>query len=307
MKNKIMISVVMATYNCEKYLPKAIESILKQTVKDFEFIIINDGSKDNSSKIITKYAKSDSRIVLIENKVNLGLIKSLNLGLEKAKGKYVARMDSDDVSLPKRFEKQLSYMNNHPETYLIGSSATVIDEHGEEIGAIKINEKDSPEDVLIHPTIFFRRGSIRYRKQALYCEDIDFYLQHLKKGMKLGLFNETVIKYRVTKDSISSKKAFYQKKIQKKITNCYRNLNNHNFDLEYDLNKILKMNIPFYAKDFYKYRYLKFLYLFSNYKTLRKEIKRLSTVEGFKLIFSFYLLAGYCKRITSKNHAGGFF
>ena len=107
--NTPMISVVMPVYNAEKYLDEAIKSILVQTCKDFEFIIINDGSNDKSLEIIEKYNIQDERIVLI-NRENRGLIASLNEGIEKTKGRYIARMDADDISLPDRFEKQIEFL-----------------------------------------------------------------------------------------------------------------------------------------------------------------------------------------------------
>lgn len=98
MINNPTISVVISVYNGEKYLSEAIESVLNQTYKDFEFIIINDGSTDNSLEIIKKYQNQDERIVLISRE-NKGLVSSLNEGIEKAKGKYIARMDADDICL----------------------------------------------------------------------------------------------------------------------------------------------------------------------------------------------------------------
>ena len=123
-----LVSVVMSVYNGEKYLREAIDSILNQTFTDFEFIIINDGSTDNTLKIIKSY--KDPRIVLISRK-NKGLVASLNEGIGKAKGKYIARMDADDVSLPERFEKQVEYMIQHPGVGLIGSQVALIGENGE--------------------------------------------------------------------------------------------------------------------------------------------------------------------------------
>ena len=114
------VSVVMAVYNTQEYVSDAIESILCQTYNDFEFIIIEDGSSDDSLNIIQSY--SDPRIKVIRNKENLKLIKSLNLGLQKACGRYIIRMDADDVSRPDRIEKQVNYMESHPDCVLCGTS-----------------------------------------------------------------------------------------------------------------------------------------------------------------------------------------
>lgn len=102
------ISVVMPAYNAEKYIGKSIDSILNQTYGDFEFIIINDGSKDSTKEIILSY--SDNRIVYLENEINSGIVVTLNKGLEYATGEYIARMDADDIAVAERLEKQIEFM-----------------------------------------------------------------------------------------------------------------------------------------------------------------------------------------------------
>ena len=112
MKNPL-VSILMPVYNSEKYLREAIKSILNQTFTNFELIIINDGSTDNSLKIIKSF--KDNRIKIIKNKGNLGLIKTLNKGIDLAQGKYIARMDADDIAMPKRLEKQIAFFNENPD------------------------------------------------------------------------------------------------------------------------------------------------------------------------------------------------
>lgn len=114
-----VISVVMPVYNGEKYLREAIDSILNQTYTDFEFIILNDGSTDNTEKIILSY--SDPRILYIKNDVNAGIVKTLNRGIGLAKGAYIARMDCDDISVPCRFEKQVEFFRSHADIYVCGT------------------------------------------------------------------------------------------------------------------------------------------------------------------------------------------
>ena len=121
-----MITVLMSVYNGEEYLRIAIDGILNQTYNDFEFIIINDGSTDQSRNIICSY--TDKRIKLIDNDKNNGLIYSLNKGIENASGKYIARMDADDISLPTRLQKQFDYLESNKHFALVGSSAILIDE-----------------------------------------------------------------------------------------------------------------------------------------------------------------------------------
>src|SRR3990172_12530717 len=129
--NNPVITVLMSAYNAEKYLREAIESILNQTFKDFEFIIINDCSTDKTKKIIEEYANKDARIKLINNATNLGLTKSLNIGLKEARGEYVARLDADDVALPERLEKQYEFMNKNRDITLTGAWAEKIYEEGD--------------------------------------------------------------------------------------------------------------------------------------------------------------------------------
>lgn len=120
MNSSPLVSVVMPVYNAEKYLPAAIESILNQTFSDFEFLILNDGSTDNSAAIISRYR--DSRIRLIQAAENQGLIAQLNQGLHLARGRYIARMDADDISLKNRLEKQVKFLEAHPEVGILGAA-----------------------------------------------------------------------------------------------------------------------------------------------------------------------------------------
>lgn len=113
------VSVLMPVYNGAKYLHEAVKSILDQTYADFEFLIVNDGSTDDSEKIILSF--KDPRIVIIKNEINIGLINSLNKGLTIAKGKYIARMDADDVAMPQRLELQVKEFNTNPNAIVIGT------------------------------------------------------------------------------------------------------------------------------------------------------------------------------------------
>ena len=165
------ISVVMPVLNGEKYLREAVESILNQSFKDFEFIIINDGSTDKTEGIIKSY--DDPRIVYIKNKENLGLSKSYNIGIRSSKGKFIARMDADDVSLPERFEKQFDFLISG-KADIVGSSVVLIDERGGRIkrqkrpvGHIEIKWHSLLSTPLIHPTVM---GKAAVFKENLFDE-----------------------------------------------------------------------------------------------------------------------------------------
>jgi len=128
------ISVLMSAYNNADYLSQSVNSILNQSFADFELILIDDASSDQSLKIIQDLAFSDSRIKILRNRENLGLTKSLNQGLKIAAGEYIARQDADDLSRPERLAIQCQYLEKHPEIFLCGTSAMLIDEQGEIIG-----------------------------------------------------------------------------------------------------------------------------------------------------------------------------
>jgi len=228
-----MISVVMAVYNGKKFLAEAIESILNQTWTDFEFIIVNDGSRDNSLKIINRYAKKDSRIVVISRK-NMGLVQSLNEGIAIAKGEYLARIDADDIALPTRFEKQVEFLKNHPDISILG---TFIKPFGD--SAVKdlvvcenwFNPSLNPENVeatfldraaICHPSIMGRTElfkSMQYRDKYYCAEDYDLWLRSLKAGYKIWVLDEILLRYRIHKKSKTNTDAAIPEKTLNEVMN----------------------------------------------------------------------------------------
>jgi glycosyltransferase involved in cell wall biosynthesis len=184
------ISVIMPVYNSSQFLRAAIESILNQTMSDYEFIIINDGSNDESVEIISEYERKDARICFINNKENSGLIDVLNQGISVSTGDYIARMDADDISLPQRFKVQSQFLDTHPEVGVVGSNVHFIDSSGRRISNF-INNPRLPQTTnqikwslcfsccLIHPTIMMRQELVKkvggYNKQAKHAEDYDLW------------------------------------------------------------------------------------------------------------------------------------
>ncbi len=199
---KPKISVVMPVYNSEKYLRESIESILNQYFLNFEFIIIDDCSTDSSLKIIKSY--KDERIKLIQNKENLGTVKSRNIGLKEAQGKYIAIMDSDDISLRNRLNTQIYYLEHNPNIYLIGSSAIFIDENGKDIK--KFRKYDDykmlawrlPQSCgIIHSSVMFRNtGECLYNEFYESAHDYNLYLELLDKGKNLTNLPQFLVKHR---------------------------------------------------------------------------------------------------------------
>lgn len=222
-----LVSVVMSAYNGEKYLREAIDSVLNQTFSDFEFIIINDGSFDKSLSIIQSY--SDNRIVLIDNDGNKGLIFSLNKGLEIAKGKYIARMDADDICMPERLDLQVKQFLNHPNAVIIGSDYYLLD--GEKNIYIKnINDSDYQKAVLLftpcfcHPTVMmknvFKDKQMFYDKDFIHAEDYKLWTDLYSFGDYLNI-DRPLLKYRHHASQISNQKNESQLSTSKRIRENY--------------------------------------------------------------------------------------
>lgn len=184
------VSVVMSVYNGTPYLHESVEGILNQTFKDFEFIIIDDGSTDNTWEILSECASRDQRIKLSKNEENIGLTKSLNKGLKLARGEYVARQDADDVSLPERFEFQTRFLDDRLEVGAIGTSAQVIDEQGIFLRQSNVLiEHESMQACLLvnnynclyHSSMMVRRSLVQavggYREDLRYAQDYDLWLR----------------------------------------------------------------------------------------------------------------------------------
>ena len=163
-KNPPVASVIMSVYNGEEYLDQAVKSILAQTFTDFEFIIINDASSDNTSAILDKY--HDNRIIRVNNEKNIGLTSSLNKGIAIALGEFIARQDADDISHPERLDVQCKYLENNPSVGLIGSCPWIIDFNGQQIKKLRLPLAPNFEDpnLVRNP---FCHGSIIVRRSVL--------------------------------------------------------------------------------------------------------------------------------------------
>jgi glycosyltransferase involved in cell wall biosynthesis len=209
MKRESLISVVMPVYNGEKYLREAIESVLNQTYGNFEFLIINDGSIDQTDEIIRSY--SDLRIVYLQNDGNRGLVYTLNYGISQAKGEYIARMDADDISEPNRFEKQIEVFKNDSEVGLCGTWAKII-------GSNKILKVETDDERIkckllfknqfIHSSIMFNREqflskSLIYKQENFPSEDYALWIESSPK-IKMANIPEFLVEYRVHASQIST-------------------------------------------------------------------------------------------------------
>ncbi len=210
----VKVSILMCVYNGESYLKEAIESLLGQTLNDFEFIIVNDGSTDKTSQILSEYAAQDARIVLVHNEKNLGLEKSLNRGLAVAKGEYLARQDVDDVSLPNRLELQTRFLDSHPEVGALGTAVEVINRQGSTIGEdyLPIDHESLQALLLInnflhHSTLMARRSLMQvlggYNEDMRYVEDYDLWLR-LSRLSRLATLPDILLRRRIDNSGITS-------------------------------------------------------------------------------------------------------
>ncbi len=180
------ISVIMSVYNDAAYLVEAVDSILSQTFTDFEFIIVDDGSQDESRAILEDY--DDARIQLLTNSQNIGLTRSLNRGVAVSTGQYIARQDSDDISASNRFEQQVAFLDAHPKAGLVGSWANVIDTDAHEVALFSppslhrlLKEELLYQNALCHGSVMFRQDAIQqvgsYNEAFTLAQDWDLWLR----------------------------------------------------------------------------------------------------------------------------------
>ena len=217
-KSTPKVSVVMSVYNGSHYLQRSIESILNQTFTDFEFIIIDDGSTDNTWDLITEYANRDRRIKCFKNQENLGLTQTLNKGLNLARGEYLARQDVDDVSFPERLEKQVSYLELHPSVALISTGVQYVDNLGNQLW-LDIPPTDPTvmrweflfRNPLRHPTVMWRRELVdsevgNYDPSFFYTQDYDFWVR-ISENLNIEAISSVLVQMCWHDQSISSTKA----------------------------------------------------------------------------------------------------
>lgn len=210
----------MSVYNSEAFLAAAIESIRAQTFEDFEFLIVNDGSKDRSAAIINELAALDSRIRPIHQE-NRGLIASLNRMIAEARAPIVARMDGDDIALPERFSKQLAFLDAHPEVGVLGTNVHDMDEAGNNIPTFNayplshasIQAAFASGPTLAHPSVMFRTATVRaigaYRSAYHHCEDYDLWLR-LSAVTQLANLPDKLLRYRRSTGQVSVRHAVRQ-------------------------------------------------------------------------------------------------
>jgi len=220
---KPVVSVYMPVFNAGPYLIQSIESILNQTFQNFEYIIVDDCSTDDSWKIIKKYAKQDKRIRIFKNKINLGVSLTSNIAISQARCKYIARMDADDISTPTRLQKQLQFLKSNPKAVVVGGQCTIIDSENRLIGTKKFPTSTSKINDMLFWAVPIQQGymmvnrSLLPKKFAWYsaskssAEEVDLYFQLSQYGILANL-PDNLYYYRQINTSLSHlnpKKTFY--------------------------------------------------------------------------------------------------
>ena len=198
------VSIIMPVYNTAPFLREAMDSMLSQTFSDFELIVLNDCSPDNAEEVLNTY--NDPRIVRYKGEKNVGLSNVLNIGIELARGKYIARMDSDDISLPNRLQVQVDYLEAHPEIDLVSVGMQLFGDKEE----IWVREQDFEEmkicalfySPVLHASSMWRKDAfekqgLRFRQEMVPSEDYDLWTRALVKGLKLVNLAEVLYKYRI--------------------------------------------------------------------------------------------------------------
>lgn len=282
-----LISVVMSVYNNEEFLSQAIKSIVSQSYSNFEFIIVNDGSTDSSKNIIIEWQKIDCRIIFIDRKNNKGLPYSLNESIAIAKGKYVARMDSDDVAVIERFERQVDFLERKPEVDIVGGQVTYIDLKGSELKSSKqplsfekiksIAEFACP---INHPTYMVKKSTYEklegYRDVFVYAQDYDFILRAIDCNLIIENMPDIVLQYRIPTREFSTIKIHRQLYLGRQAINLHKE--RVKFGLE---------SVKTFKKSKRTIFYAEILFSFSwnlRGKVLEMEIPRFATY-----IFAFFL------------------
>lgn len=215
MQNTLSISVVMAVKNCEQFVEQAISSILGQTFCDFEFLIVNDGSSDRTAEILDEFKQLDDRVIVFSRK-SQGLTSSLNFLLDQSRGKFIARMDGDDVADPNRLEKQLQFFKNNPDIVACGTQIERINENGDRLStpALPLVHESIENDLwsgngmaICHPSLMVRAHAIRqiggYCEDFVTSQDIDIYLRLAELG-RIGNTSDVLLQYRQHAGSVNS-------------------------------------------------------------------------------------------------------
>lgn len=251
------VSVIMGVYNVKNkiHLEEAINSILNQTFCDFEFIICDDGSTDDTYERVEEFIAKDDRCILIRNKINQGLAKTLNNCIEIAKGEYIARMDADDRSLKNRLYEQVKYLDSHPTIAVLGTQAFFIDHNGKRYKEFRRKINVTLNDTIknsniIHPSVMIRKNVLNQvnnysvNKLTTRAEDYDLWCKIAFEGYEIKNLNSFLFEYR--EDIGDYKKRKYKHRIEEYHLKKYwiKRTSNKKIDLLYAYKPLVVGLIP---------------------------------------------------------------
>jgi glycosyltransferase involved in cell wall biosynthesis len=215
------VSIILPAFNCERYIAESVSSILQQVYDNFELLVIDDGSTDNTFNILSSI--TDQRLRVLRNDGNKGLIYSLNRGIDESKGEYIARMDADDIAVNDRIEKQVHWLLHHPRTAAVGCFTRNIDAAGNELpdwdldrkchSADAIRQVMPRENCIAHPSMMMRAAVLkqyRYARSQKNIEDYDLWLRMLADGLVIEKLPQPLLLYRVHETSVTN--TFLRKK-----------------------------------------------------------------------------------------------
>ena len=298
-KNYPLVSVIIPCYNAEKYVEAAVRSIMNQTYKNLEIIITDDCSTDNTFSILEKLADEDSRIKLFKNETNQKIVKTLNKLVSLANGKYIARMDADDISLPKRIEKQVELLEENSDIAFCGTNAFIINENGKitRKTSLPITSEDNKfflqfYSTFFHPSVMLRSEIYKqnlYDEDFLYAEDYELWARLIfQENLKGTNLSEKLFEYRIFAGQSSAVHQEKQSNASAKIFDKYRIVSDENKEFHKNLfftHKCEKSDDELeYAKNIFK-------------KLLKQKFK-FSFAEIQKLLLSIY--KNYSKNLFFK-------
>jgi glycosyltransferase involved in cell wall biosynthesis len=220
--NEPLVSVIMATFNEPRILlTESIESILNQTYRNFELIILDDSASEDTISTIDEFAKMDSRIVVVRKNSKMGFVNALNEGIKRSKGEFIARMDGDDISLNDRFSKQLAFFKAHPNVEICGGAIIQIDENGKgsqiikyPLDTIACRDFFKTRDIFAHPTVMYRkeyftRTGCMYRQER-WNEDTMMWYDALMNNTEVANLEDVILKFRVPSQFYTNKRCGYK-------------------------------------------------------------------------------------------------
>lgn len=258
------ISVIMGVFNCSKTLPEAIDSIIAQTYTDWELIMCDDCSTDDTYKVAEEYKnKYPDKIILIRNEVNSRLAFSLNHCLKYATGKYVARMDGDDISLPDRFEKQIAYLKEHPDIDLVGTAMQRFDEKGKHDVVYGVKNPDRytlrkhipfcHATIMTYKSVYDKLGGYTVAERTKRAQDYDLWFRFFDHNFNGGNLSEALYLVREDKNAVRRRTAKVRINAYKTTLMGYKLLNYPKYWLiKPTINFIIRLITPYFIVDWYR-------------------------------------------------------